>query len=88
MKWRPSIFMRRSESRITLAVESVRVERLHDISGADARAEGASDSMHNDIAIEHFAQLWRKINGAESWDANPWIWVISFRRVEQAARAA
>lgn len=74
LKWRPSIHMPRWASRLTLAVESVRVERLHDIDDAGARREGVADR-------EAYRALWESINGAESWDANPWVWVVGFRRV-------
>lgn len=88
----PSIHMPRGLSRITLEIESVRVERLHDISEEDARAEGAhwSDGAVNEHGMstclivdarDEFQHLWRAINGADSWDANPWVWVIGFRRV-------
>jgi len=96
--WRPSVQMPRWASRITLAVESVRVERLHDITEEDARAEGvALDGRPIYLGKGHgrarvgtlipttyrvaFERLWREINGAESWDANPWVWVVGFRRV-------
>lgn len=90
-KWKPSIFMRRSQSRITLEVESVRVERLQDISEADAIAEGVDhttpfkwrkDEWQNKTPnIARYAGLWELINGAGSWDRNPWVWVISFKRI-------
>lgn len=79
-RWCPSIFMPRALSRITLAVESVRVERLHLIDDAGALAEGVGAPFplsHRDS----FRNLWSEINGAESWDANPWVWVIGFSRV-------
>ena len=78
----------RESSRITLAIESVRVERLHDISEEDARAEGAGVGVRVRIdgatATSYrygFERAWRQLNGKESWDANPWVWVISFRRL-------
>jgi len=86
--WKPSIFMRRSESRITLEVTSVRVERLQDISEADAVAEGVDFAGHTDEIMhdyspdERFSMLWESINGAGSWNENPWVWVVEFRRVE------
>jgi hypothetical protein len=73
--WQPSIYMPRWASRLTLAVESVRVERLHDIGDAGARAEGVADR-------EAYRALWSEINGAKSWDANPWVWVVQFARVQ------
>lgn len=94
-KLRPSIFMPHWHSRITLEVTGVRVERLQDIHSADALAEGIynlSDEWHVDYGIpgvvraQHpvraYQLLWESINGAGSWDANPWVWVIEFKRVE------
>jgi hypothetical protein len=83
--WKPSIHMFRWASRITLEITGVRVERLQDISEADAIAEGCQcsgvpASLTNRGA---FAKLWESINGTGSWDANPWVWVVEFRRCEQ-----
>lgn len=88
-KWRPSIHMPRWASRITLEITSVRVERLQDISEADAKAEGAGEAFDTvDGFVEHdlgnhrdgFAKLWTEINGPESWAANPWVWALDFRK--------
>jgi hypothetical protein len=79
-RWRPSIFMPRRFSRILLEITGVRVERLQDISDDDCRAEGY-DRSHA-FPREWFARLWASINGPGSWAANPWVWVVSFRRVE------
>ncbi|MBW0450878.1 hypothetical protein [Paraburkholderia phenoliruptrix] len=90
--WKPSIHMPRWASRITLEVTGVRVERLNDISEDDARAEGCApawlDVNGQDVNAygkptyrQGFARLWRDINGADSWDANPWVWVVEFKRV-------
>jgi hypothetical protein len=91
MRWRPSIFMPRWASRILLEIVSVRVERLQDISEADARAEGVTiEDRHMagycageflPPAIRAYRDLWDQINGAGSWDANPWVWVVEFKRV-------
>ena len=82
--WRPSIHMPRWASRITLEITSVRVERLQDISVADAIAEGCPGGEHGDryAALEQYRALWESINGPGSWDANPWVWAITFKRVE------
>lgn len=93
LRWRPSIHMPRWASRITLEVVGVRVERLQDISQDDARAEGAPPSHTSIDAVSRefgypdfprswYAQLWDQINGPGSWDANPWVWVVEFKRIE------
>jgi hypothetical protein len=85
-RWRPSIHMPRWASRITLEVTSVRVEQLQEIqlNEADALAEGAQRARISEraefSAVEDYKQIWRDINGAESWAANPWVWVVEFRR--------
>ena len=95
--WTPSIHMPRWASRILLETVSVRVERLKDCSEADALAEGVAidrsgchfidgaNGRHvspvGASAVEAFASLWESISGAGSWDANPWVWVIEFKRV-------
>ena len=78
------MFMPRWASRITLEITGVRVERLNEISEADAIAEGCQcagvpASLTNRGA---FAKLWESINGPDSWAANPWVWVIEFKRKE------
>ncbi len=86
--WRPSIHMPRWASRITLEITGVRVERLNDISHDDAKAEGCCYGRGGgvpDFAVtpaDHFPTLWASIYGVDSWNANPWVWVISFRRVK------
>lgn len=77
--WRPSIHMPRAACRILLQITHIRVERLHDISADDARAEGCTDP--GPIAIGEYQTLWEKINGPESWALNPWVWVITFKPV-------
>lgn len=84
-KKRPSIFMPRWASRITLEITGVRVERVQDISEADAQAEGVQDYMpqSNHGAYETFAMLWSHINEKRGygWTVNPWVWVVEFKRV-------
>lgn len=90
----PSIFMPRWASRITLEVTEVRVQRLQEISEEDAIAEGVGlnevESYRRQVEVNGFAlrggaparcayaALWENINGAGSWDANPWVWAVSF----------
>ena len=95
--WRPSIHMPRWASRILLEITDVRVERLNAISQEDAQAEGMeltgwrptySDPDSGGEVMtpyDNFAELWSSIYGDESWKANPWVWVISFKRVEGGA---
>jgi hypothetical protein len=77
---RPALFMPRAASRILLEVVSVRVERLQAISEQDAIAEGVERGAGN--PVDSYRALWERINGAGSWDANPLIWVVEFRRGE------
>jgi len=110
-RWRPSIHMPRWASRITLEVESVRVERLQDISEEDAIAEGIqANSKDGGITVKYgisdrdgwpgnddhgwhwhewcktpreaYLKLWEKINGPGSVQANPWVWVVTFKRIK------
>ena len=92
-RWTPSIHMPRWASRILLEITDVRVERLNAISQADAIAEGAPPSHPSidcvsqeygfpDFSRSWFGQTWQHIYGEESWNANPWVWVISFERIE------
>jgi hypothetical protein len=112
IKWKSSLFMRRTASRILLEIVGVRVERLQDISKADSIAEGISiwsESERHGIKWncsphvrrygegdnvedagfeggpvrdprEAYRGVWSAINGPGSWEANPWVWVIEFRR--------
>ncbi|HSH72372.1 MAG TPA: hypothetical protein VK974_04865 [Methylophilaceae bacterium] len=92
-KWLPSIFMPREFSRIQLEIVSVRVERLNDCSPQDAIDEGIhwrGDKFIGvlDVTPERtgpvmaYQDLWESINGAGSWDKNPWVWVIEFKVVK------
>lgn len=84
----PSIHMPRWASRLTLEITYVRVERLQDITEADAAAEGSQEPSLVPIVGAcwsergAYAKLWEHINGAGSWAANPWVWVVSFHRVQ------
>ena len=95
-RWKPSIHMPRKACRLELEITDVRVERLHDISDADAIAEGIKPWKgeegqfcnylgHGYISLppkSSFESLWHSINGKERWDANPWVWVVSFKPVQ------
>jgi hypothetical protein len=99
-KYRQAFHMPRRYSRITLEVTGVRVERLQDISEADAIAEGVQrlplqdgpdawwtgwmekgPPLHGRTPQAAYRRLWESINGPGSWDANPWVWCVAFRRV-------
>ncbi len=95
--WRPSIHMPRWASRLTLTVTEVRVERLQDISVADAVAEGALASAKVDQfaqvhAIPMYRAIWTGINGDGLWEANPWVAAYTFTvqhgNIDHLARAA
>lgn len=90
LKWKPSIHMPRAACRILLEIVSVRVERLQAISDADLECEGLQETI--DAGIDHdgyprdaWRALWSSINGADSWAADPWVWVVEFRRVQSPA---
>lgn len=87
-RYRHARFMPRWASRITLEVISVRAERLQDISESDCCAEGCAGGHgsipgypYNATPYEHYRWLWESLNGKGSWDANPMVWVVEFRRV-------
>lgn len=94
LKWRPSIHMPRDACRLVLEITDVRVERLQAISAADAEAEGLrkfpfedsyawawrdGDRSGHASPTGAFRSLWTSTGG--DWDANPWVWVISFKRL-------
>ncbi|EIV3800693.1 TPA: hypothetical protein QH252_004344 [Klebsiella aerogenes] len=98
--WTPSIHMPRWASRILLEITEVRVERLREISQADAEAEGVGKlkkgfwknyqpgwTEFQLTARGSFATLWKSIYGDESWYADPWVWVIEFKRIEEVRGA-
>lgn len=80
-KTRPSIFMPRWASRIFLEVTAVRVERLQDISYADALREGFPDGKPG--ALAEFQGYWDRLaKPGQRWEDNPWAWAITFKRLE------
>lgn len=91
--WHPSIHMWREFSRLMLEITGIRVERLQEISDSDAIAEGARNHAECEYwdpcrqetmgpGKHEFMRIWNAINGKCSWDANPWVWVIEFKRIE------
>jgi len=98
-KWKSSFHMPKAAARVWLMVEDIRVERLWDITEADAKAEGVEyiesdnffqkgwknynltdlDDPNFHTALLSFESLWLKIKGEESFQSNPWLWVIQFR---------
>ena len=95
-KWTPSLHMPRWASRILLEITDVRVERLNAINEHDAQAEGVAKlrggfwkhyqpgwTQHQLSARGSFVTLWKSIYGDESWNSNPWVWVIKFKRIEE-----
>lgn len=90
-RWKPSIHMPRSASRLTLEVTGVRVERLQDISGEDCAREGItippsdcfSDVNTNWKLRRQYENLWDSLNAKRApWSSNPWVWVIEFKRMD------
>ena len=95
-KWFPSIHMPRWASRISLEVAGIRVERLHDIAEDDAVAEGVkitdeytgcADDINpykhawSSVYESIYRSVYESINGKGSWDLNPFVWVIDFRKI-------
>ncbi len=101
-KWKPSIHMPKETARIWLKVTNVRVERLQDITEAEAILEGAIDNRafirspdneydHIHTAREHFIDIWNSTIGKSDfdtygWDANPYVWAIEFERCENSGK--
>lgn len=96
-KWKPSLFMTKDACRLWLKVTNVRVEKLQDISEEDAKDEGISwnkgiiqSGYGYDGSVTHisartcYKELWNKINGKDSWDANPFVWVYDFEVIREA----
>lgn len=95
--WKPSIYMPRVVSRVTLEIASIRVERLQDITEEDAKAEGVAawaaaycsrrpeDELY---ARAYFELMWNQINGERGygWESNPFVWVIAFDPVPAPTR--
>ncbi|MBV5346945.1 hypothetical protein JZU46_01830 [bacterium] len=100
-RWHPSIHMPKDIARIWLQIESIAIERLQDITNAEALAEGIRilepGQAYYDYSKEpgsfanprgSFFSLWRKINGDQSFESNPWVWVISFKVLSTTGKPA
>jgi hypothetical protein len=85
LKWKPSIYMPRWASRIILDVQSVRRERVCNITAEDAMREGVEADTSDISTVAAFARLWNTINAKRGypWESNPWVWVVGFRMIEQ-----
>lgn len=89
LRWVSPLYMPRWASRITLEITDVRVRLLNDISDDDARAEGVSEgrvigsagSASTRGPVGEYVRLWDSTNSATPWTSNPWVWVLSFKRV-------
>lgn len=84
-KKRPSIHMPRWACRLILEITNIRIERLNDISEADCVKEGIGSALLRDCKRPKFMQLWESINGTDSWDKNPWVWVVEFKVIQGGA---
>lgn len=89
-KWRPSIHMPKWASRITLKVTAVKVERLQEISEADAIAEGVEAISLADVPRQaswsnrqDFSRLWETIHGKGTWEENPWVIAVEFETIKK-----
>ncbi len=99
-----SIHMPKAIARIWLQIEDVSIERLQDITEEDAKAEGVKIVASNPIfnfyksymperecfnnAYNSFQTLWQSINGVESWNANPWVWVVKYKVLSTTGKPA
>jgi len=97
-KWEPSLFMPRKYARLWLEIKSISIERLHQITQEEAINEGIhkietdNGYAYKDYLSEHnicfhpvnsFETLWESINGKDSYQQNPWLWVIKFKVVSK-----
>jgi hypothetical protein len=93
-QWKPSIHMPKIASRIKLLVKSITVESLHQITEEDAIKEGIykpvgsqffqatnGNGPWGETPVQAFENLWKSINGEESFQANPWVWRIEFKKI-------
>ena len=86
-KWKSSRFMPKAAARIWLQIEEIRVERLQDITYQDILQEGMPKPLGDySSPVDWFEKLWTKINWPGSWDANPWLWVITFKIISTTSK--
>ena len=86
--WKSPRFMKKWASRITLEITNIRVERLQEIKRIDVWGEGIkcrhckgyTDNKVGCTCILNFAKLWNSLNPRYSWESNPWVWVIEFKK--------
>jgi hypothetical protein len=97
--WKPSIHMPKDACRIFLEITGIRAEPLHRISPNDAVQEGIKRYQHHRYPLisyqdyagkgvftdpkDSYKSLWEMINGSESWNSNPWVWVLEFKQIEK-----
>jgi hypothetical protein len=77
-RWQSPIHMARSSSRLTLIVTAVKIERLQKITHEEAEAEGIKCDMSVRGFRDHFSELWNRLHGPGSWDANPEVFALTF----------
>lgn len=89
--WKPSIHMPKTAARIFLKVTNVRCERIAEISCEDCKKEGVAYHKHKNkdvddfLALEAFMELWETINGAKSWNQNPYVFAYDFEVIQKPA---
>jgi hypothetical protein len=84
-KWKPSLFMPKAACRIFLKITNLKVEKLQDVSRGDCMSEGCPfpNIAKETNPVGWFKNLWQSLNGEQSWNDNPWVWVIEFERIEK-----
>lgn len=93
LRWRSAMLMPRWASRILIEITDIRIERVQNISEEDAIAEGCPiqspmpfiQGYGSASASGWYSELFNQINGDGAWESNPWVWVLSFKRVEMPA---
>lgn len=99
LKYKPSIHMPKKACRIYLEITKIKIERLQNINESDADKEGVEfgrqtvvcmgfkNYLSNEFGLgastASFKTLWQSINGEQSWESNPWVWVIEFKRINK-----